>query len=651
MPTNIANIKITSNDIIKNWWKLNRLDSDIAKDSGEGDVDFYTYWYSICYVAAMVNVYRRIFRDVETYEAVVYRFLQSREVAFKQDSTFATLLYIYDNYINEFKKRGTVVVNDFEGQSKEIGESGYVNSGTILTDIAYNAGIGVINDSIDLEGVLDAVIDLGLYHSIQFDALFLDENGDPYDVGGSNIGRMFIGTTSRIVLLKGIGTAYTFTYRCGGIDYTFTTNVDPTVLNTVKFVRYGTLISLYINDLLIGSTTITSNVAFTFGRLFTSALPAVANIVTKKMDITNATLNVYSWICNEGSGFALQSNQAPNYAAVLNVTADTFWSLVWRRSELFVNTDYVGIDGELRRLINYINGECLLELISTTELGLVLDISSFTSQEANCVNLNKAYQKGIITNLSKFPLTFDDIIKPSIVSGYIKYTLPTNNVNWYGLNTKLLTTPEWKTVVDYKPLGQIPFLPIEVATDPDNMDGYEISFILRSTAAIKLKFGLATYDVDMDHLVGLTKNHTTDAVSDMFLDDSNFTFGVNQEIWIRGVYSLKKLNNLSNAPYIYLDSALNIGLGNNLYNDSQDTVKFIVPIISFMAIGTGAVDVSIKDIVVRPLSLPTEKGVVGNKNSMIGFIKNLSGGSDASVSKFIEEKLIPYNCSATIQYL
>jgi hypothetical protein len=70
-----------------------------------------------------------------------------------------------------------------------------------------------------------------------------------------------------------------------------------------------------------------------------------------------------------------------------------------------------------------------------------------------------------------------------------------------------------------------------------------------------------------------------------------------------------------------------------------------------MAVSAVVVDIIIKDIVIKPLSLNTEKGVVSNKNTIVGYLKNGSGKSNLSISQFIDNKLIPYNCITNIQYL
>lgn len=649
MSTYISNIKITQNDIIKNWWKLNYFDTLTTKDDGEGDVDFYTYWYSICYVVGMLNAFRSSFGNIEDYEQILRRFLQSREIAFKNDSTLDTLVHIYSNYVLDLNKRGTKLTSLSKGDTLEVGKSDYVDTGVIVDDVEFNSGIGILSNTVDLVGTLSDPLVLGAYHNIKFDILLTDGSGVQYDVGGTGLGGLFLGTNTGIYLLKNeaansLGIAsYSFTYKCTNISHTFTTDVNVGILNTVKFVRFGTIVSLYINDVFIDSDTVTIGNTYTATKLFTSKLPAVANIEIEKRDIYNVISSVYSWSCCEGSGFTLNSNRKPTYVSVLSIDSEETWGYVWRRSSLFANTDYLGIDSEVKRLINYIDGEYLFELIATSEVGWVMDISSPISEEASCVNLNKAYQKGDITDLGKFPLSFDSIVKPTIASTYIVFSLPTPNSIWYGLNSELLTNPDWKTLNSSKPIGQIPFIPIPVATYDDDLDGYEISFIIQSTKNIKLKFGISTYDGDLDVLTNKTKRYDTDTNSELFLNETDFSLCKNQDLWVRGVYSLSHLTGIADI--------LNIGFGNNLYNDSTGLVKFIVPIVSFMAASANVVTVKIKDIVVRPLSLNTSKGVVSNKNLIIGYLRNDSGKAILDVTKFIENKLIPYNCVTNIQYL
>ena len=170
-----------------------------------------------------------------------------------------------------------------------------------------------------------------------------------------------------------------------------------------------------------------------------------------------------------------------------------------------------------------------------------------------------------------------------------------------------------------------------------------MSFVINSTTNIQLKFGLITYSGALAQLTSKSKSYVNDATTDWFLDSADFRWCKNQDLWIRGVYSLSKLSGVAQK--------LNIGVGNNLYNSSTELVKNVIPVIAFKATADVDTIVKLKDIVVRPLSLSTSKGIVCNKNVIAGFLRNDSGKSEMEVDQFINQKLIPYNCVTNIQYL
>ena len=604
-------------------------------DNGDGDMDFYSYWYSICYFVGMINVYRKIFRDMSDYDEMIRRFLLSREISFSNDSDSYLLDYLFKNWRENIEGRGTLLINDYIGKSEEVGLNFFDITDDIESDIEENIGLGVIGNV----GNLGTNIYLGFYHSIEFDILL--KNGDTlYGVDGELFYRS--GSTCFIHIEKvsdagvdNIG-IYTISYNCYTNVLSYNASLDVTVVHHVKFIRIGAKIYLYIDDELKDSITVVTINAYTFLYLFNGVQAAVANLVATKFDNDYMKEEVYSWLCNEGSGFVLDSNKAPLYSAVLDVEMNDVWGDIWVRNSGFDNTNYKRIDGEVRRLINHTDGEYLLELIKTSELGLSIDISSPISEEASCVNLNKSYEKGVVKRLSRYPLIWSSDTKPIIENGYIRYFLNSEIVGIFGLNSIGDIDMTF-----YKPNTLVPFMPIPIATDSDNITGYEISFVIKTDASINLQFGIRTFGSEFDE-VNYTKGYDDDSLSNFFLDDTEVSLCNGSDLWVRGVYSLIKLSGVSEN--------LNINIGRNLYNDSESIVKYIMPIINFY--GTGVyTNVWLKDIVVRPLSLNTSKGVVSNKNKMIGFIKNNSGKSDDVIEEFIDSKLIPYNCSTNIQFL
>ena len=661
--THAANFKITSSGIIKNWWKLNyameyvpglpdlinpAATSGTFRDAGDGDEDFYAYWYSICYVVGAINAYRKVFQDIESYEQVLRRFLQSRDIAYKNGSSLDELRHIFGTFVSDIEKRGTALVCERASDSEEIGATLLADAGSIAANVAASRGLAVLSNAADLVGELGVSINVGKYHTIQFDMLLADADGAQYGVGGIAGGFLLVGSVDTISLTKNGAAAagiasYTLMYGCNSTGYSFTMDLDVRKLNTVKFTRYSDAVMLYVNGEFVGVKTVTSNRDYSFSNLLSINLPAIANIVVTKKDSEFVTLSVLSWKCNEGSGFMLQSNYAPEYAAVLSIDAATPWAGVWARSPLLDNTGYVGIDGELRREINYTGGECLLELVAESELGMCMDVSSVASDEASCANLNKAYEKGNVTNISKYPLTFSSAVKPYEDNGYITYQVP-GNASFWGINPVTLSTPGWKAGnAAMKPNGAVPFVPIPVATYQDGMDGYEVSFVIQSSLAIKLKFGLFAFDKDMNYVANSMKGYDADGIGYMFLDSASFELCKDRDLWVRGIYTTSKLSGVSGK--------LNVSMGTNLYNFAMGTVRFVAPLINFTSVANVATEVKIKDIVVRPLSLATEKGFVGSKNVVVGFIRNDSGKPDTEVVGFIENKLIPYNCVTNIKMI
>jgi len=607
------------------------------QDTGEGDVDFYTYWYSICYVVGMLNTYRYIFRDIEQYDEMMRRFLNSRGIANVNSSTVEELLYLYNNWGQYLEKRGTSHINESIGDSKEIGVTGYIPTGIIQGDINVNNGVGVLSNSVNLSGTVNSTVDLGHNHTMQFDLLLNSPTGIQYTVDGS-----LFNSPDNSVHIVNSGSEYTFTYTVGGVSVSFVVDLDITILQRVKIIRAQSKVSLMINDILIGVEELSASYEYSFDMLFTDGLPAIANIFLVKKDSLFVSLASYNWFCNEGSGFTLECNKASLYYAVLDTNSTDNWEEVWVRDGRFNNTNYVGIDGELKRLLNYKGGEHLFELIATAELGLSIDISSLLSEEASCKNLNKAYEKGEILKLSKFPVTFTDTIKPMIDSGYIVYDLLAANTVRVGINTIFDTTDTIGSITAAKPNGLIPFIPIPIATEGDNFEDYEISFVINSSENIDLKFGVNVYDKDYVRRVEQLNKYSDDLPSDVFLADSDFSLAVDQDIWIRAILSVNKATDVSDS--------LNINVGDNLYIDGDTSIRFILPIISILGTGTD-VNVQIKDLVVRPANMSTSKGVVSNKNKIIAYIKNNSGKSENVITDFIEQKLIPYNCTTNIQYL
>jgi len=627
----IGNFKITVKDSIKNWWRLNE-DSNEFLDRGDGDVDFYSYWYSVCYLISLLNNYQKIFSNIPNNENLVERFLLSRGILFKNSDTLDTLSYLANNWVKEIKLRGTDKIGRGFNSSKEIGETGRQLIGILTDDIKNNSGVG-LNSS--LEARLAHSINLGKNHEIEFDII---------------IPSTFVSTsylfksTSSITELSLVYNVdhFELSYACVASGVTFNLNLSLNILHKIKVIRKGNNVYLYVDGIFIGKQTLVTNVDYVFNDLCKGNNFYLANIYIKTFDNDWVRLVSYRWVCNEGSGFTI-NNSDYNFCAslLLAIPSENYWI---NKGE-FNNTEYSGIDGELKRLLEYSGGEFIHELISSSELGLCLGVSSPMSEEANCINLNKVYSKISDKNISKYPLNFSSSIVPFLDSdNKIVYVIPSGvAINYYGININLLTNPDWKTNNNYKPLGAIPFLPLPMFNSSDNIDGYEVSFFIEFDAQISLKFGVAVYDSELNFLSNSSLSYLSDMPSDEFLDTILPTY-VGGGLWIRAVYSASKLSSVS--------PLLNILFGNNLYVSNLVNPKFLVPIIAVKP-DSNSIGLTFKlsQIVVRPLSLDISKGVLGGKNYIMSYLKNNSGKLNADVTKIINDKLIPYNCVDKIKYL
>ncbi len=71
MPTNIANVKITQNDIIKNWWRLNYYigGREVAEPSPSAPPDEFTYVYTMVDPLTSVLIVGFVANDIAAYDS------------------------------------------------------------------------------------------------------------------------------------------------------------------------------------------------------------------------------------------------------------------------------------------------------------------------------------------------------------------------------------------------------------------------------------------------------------------------------------------------------------------------------------------------------------------------------------------------------
>lgn len=445
-------------------------------------------------------------------------------------------------------------------------------------------------------------------------------------------------------------------FRLSATDNVFSMS-HPFITNTfykVRIVRLNDIVYFYLNDVLLGSV----NSIAAYFNIITYLLSGLnypaANfkIITFDSDLTKKAS--YEWKCNEACSVYVNEKSGYYYSAYFNISFNTNYTNIWKTytDGTFGNIEISSIDGELPRLIKYDGFEYLFEMVNNSELGLCIDQSSPISQEANCVNLNKAYHKGDIIRLSDYPLIGTSV--PTLdTSGYINFTVSGTSL-YSGINYNSGATGLYATT------ALTPFIPIPIDKDGRNFVGYEISFVINSAQNIYLLFGVNGYNSSLTFLdnsgtsSGLFKQYQADTVSSLFLSSADFSLCKNRDLLIRAVLTCEAKN--GGAPnFISIANQLNINDGYNLYIDYSSAltpIKYITPFINFkQASAISPFNVKMKDIVVRPLELGTEKGFINNKNKIFGYVRNNSGKFNDEVYNFIDEKLVPINCVTHINNL
>lgn len=108
------------NDINVFGWAINVLEKLYVKglilpdyiqradnNSNLEDEDFIVYWNSITHFFAIIVYFARQFHNFESNELLLVEFLKSRDITISDNYDISELLYVYQNYVEEYRKRGT----------------------------------------------------------------------------------------------------------------------------------------------------------------------------------------------------------------------------------------------------------------------------------------------------------------------------------------------------------------------------------------------------------------------------------------------------------------------------------------------------------------------------------------------------------------
>jgi len=84
------------------------------------DEDFITFWNSITHFFAIIVYFARQFHNFETNQILLEEFLKSKDLTLPVDSNITDILYLYQNYVDEYKKRGTLAIIDQKENGADI---------------------------------------------------------------------------------------------------------------------------------------------------------------------------------------------------------------------------------------------------------------------------------------------------------------------------------------------------------------------------------------------------------------------------------------------------------------------------------------------------------------------------------------------------
>lgn len=121
------------NDIEIYWWAINVLEKLYTKglilpdyierannQSNLEDEDFIVFWNSITHIYAIIVYFARQFHKFETNQILLEEFLSSKDLTQPIDGNIEDILYLFGNYVDEYKKRGTYRIIDRKGDGSGI---------------------------------------------------------------------------------------------------------------------------------------------------------------------------------------------------------------------------------------------------------------------------------------------------------------------------------------------------------------------------------------------------------------------------------------------------------------------------------------------------------------------------------------------------
>lgn len=282
------------------------------------------------------------------------------------------------------------------------------------------------------------------------------------------------------------------------------------------------------------------------------------------------------------------------------------------------------VNGEFMRLINYKDtDEFLFFNLVFQDLGWCCDLSSPTwTGTEQIINAMKAYEYSVnIDDKSKYPLSGDsgniDIVKEN--EGTV------NETRWLSLPA----TPGFNGIE--APASKDKLLKISPSLS------YEIYFKVKSISGNDsdtdhVTFGANGYNDKLEK-VDFYNGQTGEALNSFFDKDTPLSLKkTNTEYWFRGV--ITRADTVT-KPNIHLNFENGVPL------ISDRSIKYFTPVIGQKYVA-GDKTIMIRDIKVKPLDLPIERGYLGSILPIVSYFYNNSGKERDYIKNFTEKYLLGY---------
>ena len=635
----VGEIKITRGDQNLHWWKLNS-----KNDDGLNDKDFYTFWYSICYLFAIINKYVKYLANLPYETLLLKKFLNSKAIEYSTNTSESDVIKLYTGWQDSINERGTFEI----ANPKQLVKGRCL----LMKNILY--GFSPKNESILL----------GTNYTVSFDW--------KYDISSAavtgEIGALFYGINSNIA---GKTNLVTFENSGGFIKLTFFgdqfINLAKTAeIRKISVRRLDDKYWVYVDGvLLVEEVTLTSIVIDNVDVFTSQILPTfirgiigrIGNLHIKLHSLydMNVRMNAVSYVLDVDINQVSDSTYIkPDISYYGGVDAPVL-------TELFTNDDDFNnvknrlVDGELLRLLNKDSTQEFI-LAMNSNIGWTLDTSSpMQRQTYPIVGFNKFYSKEKeLTSIKNLPITFGGLDKTffntviidevrSGVSG-IKITPKISTTTSYGISAG----SDIQTNFTYE---KQPFIiPIN-----ENL-AYEFSFRIKTTNPdINIKFRPLCYDINGNLLTPISAIGGGDIGSyflNIELNDvggyrGRFIQKINScgEVWIRGI-----LYESTKDPVVDVSRMnINIPFGRNLIMESN--TKYVIPEILIESSTINVDPIYIWDVQVRPVISNVDKGNIDTKNLLSLYCVYDTGLDLTTLNETIKNKLIPYDNSLKIKRL